>query len=51
VTAEHDAGCGGWRKSSHSGSSGGECVEVSWLGTGHTLHTFSSPEEDAAVSR
>ncbi|MFJ5997027.1 DUF397 domain-containing protein [Streptomyces sp. NPDC092370] len=36
-----------WRKSSYSGSSGGECVEVADLGTGVAVRDSKDPEVGA----
>ncbi|MFC9506356.1 DUF397 domain-containing protein [Streptomyces sp. NPDC057002] len=33
-----------WRRSSYSGSSGGECVEVADLGTGVAVRDSKNPE-------
>lgn len=33
-----------WRKSSHSGSSGGECVEVALLGGVNAIRDSKNPE-------
>jgi hypothetical protein len=40
-----------WRKSSRSGSTGGECVEVAWLGFSRGMPDSRTPEADSAVSR
>jgi len=33
-----------WRKSSHSGSSGGECVEVALFGDGNAVRDSKNPD-------
>ncbi|MFI0356973.1 DUF397 domain-containing protein [Actinomadura sp. 9N407] len=41
---ERDLGCIDWRKSSRSGSSGGDCVEVARLDIGNAIRDSKHPE-------
>jgi hypothetical protein len=42
--AEQGVGCVVWRKSSRSGSSGGECVEVARVGVVNAVRDSKDPE-------